>query len=144
MKISRFLMIFILSFFAGCKTWSFDSVPYVISGDFVMEENSSDYSICGIDISLLNKSEKEIKNVSIVFFLFDHDGEPAYECRSKIAVEVEKSIAAREFSSFCISLDKFMNAIPQDTLLIDYLYVSKIEYEDGSKWEDPYGLVAFK
>ena len=35
-------------------------------------------------------------------------------------------------------------AVTQDPLLVDYLYVSKIEYEDGSRWEDPYGLVAFK
>ncbi len=144
MKKSRLFMVFVFLIFAGCKTWSFDTVPYVISGDFVMEENALDYSICGIDIYLVNKSEKEIKNISIVFFLFDKDGEPAYECRSKIAVEVDKDIAAQESSTFCISLDKFMNAIPQDLLLVDYLYVSKIEYEDGSRWEDPYGLVAFK
>lgn len=144
MRTSRLFLIFVLLIFVGCKTWSFDSIPYVISGDFVMEENAVDYSICGIDIYMVNKSEKEIKNISIVFFLFDKDGEPAYECQSKIAVEIEKSIGARESTSFCMSLDKFMNTIPQDPLLIDYLYVSKIEYEDGSKWEDPYGLVAFK
>ena len=63
MKKSRLFMVFVFLIFAGCKTWSFDSVPYVISGDFVMEENALDYSICGIDIYLVNKSEKEIKNI---------------------------------------------------------------------------------
>ena len=37
-----------------------------------------------------------------------------------------------------------MNSVPEDYLIIDYLYLSKIEYEDGTVWEDPYGLIAFK
>ena len=77
-KILMTILFFILT---GCKTYSIDSVPYVMSGDFVMEENSADYSICGVDFLLLNKSEKEIKKINIVFFLFDKDGEPAFECQ---------------------------------------------------------------
>lgn len=141
---NRFFMILGLLLFIGCKSYSFDTIPYLINGDFVMEENAADYSICGMDIFLLNKSEKEIRNMTIVFFLFDQDGEPAYECRSKIAVELDKDIAGGESCSFCISLDKFMNAVPQELLMPDYLYLAKIVYEDGSSWEDPYGLVAFK
>ena len=142
------VMVFILfPFFISCKSDSFglyDSVPYVLSGDFVMEENSTDYSICGVDFSLLNKSEKEIKRVSIVFYLFDQDGEPAYECQNKVSVQIDKSISSGEVSCFCMSLDRFMNSIPENNLTVDYLFLSRIEYEDGSHWEDPYGLVAFR
>ena len=134
----------VLFFISGCKTYSLDSLPYVMTGDFVMEENAADYSICGVDIFLLNKSEKAMKKINIVFFLFDQDGEPASECRSKISLEIERKIPSEEKDSFCISLDNFMNSIPSGPLMVDYLYLAKIEYEDGSTWEDPYGLTAFK
>ena len=137
-------MMFLILFGTGCKTYSLEKIPYVMTGDFVMEESSADYSICGVDFFLLNKSEKEIKNLTIVFFLFDKDGEPAFECRSKISAQIEKNISAGEDCSFCMSLDNFMNSIPSEYLIVDYLYLSKIEYQDGSVWEDPYGLVAFR
>lgn len=140
----RIILIMILFFVMSCQAFTLDSVPYVMSGNFVMEEGSSDYSICGVDFFLLNKSDKEIKKINVVFFLFDQDGEPAYECQSKISAEIDKSIDGGDECSFCMSLDRFMNSIPSEPLMVDYLYLSRIEYEDGSSWEDPYGLVAFK
>lgn len=145
MKNAARIFLFILSMSViGCKAFSQEMVPYVLSGEFVMEENSTDYSICGVDFYLLNKSEKEIKTINIIFFLFDQDGEPASECRSKVLVEVEKSLAGGESCSFCLSLDSFMNSVPSSPLMVDYLYLGKIVYEDGTEWNDPYGLVVFK
>ena len=144
MLLRTVLLMTVISFLINCKTYSLDSVPYVITGDFVMEENSSDYSICGIDFFLMNKTEKEIRSFNVVLYLFDQDGEPAYECNSKISADIEKSISSGDSASFCMSLDKFMNSIPSDSLIVDYLYLAKIEYQDGSIWEDPYGMVAFK
>jgi len=143
-RLFRFFAVSVLFLISACKTYSLDSIPYVMTGEFVMEENAADYSICGVDIFLLNKSEKAIKNINLVFFLFDQDGEPAYECRNKISLEIERKISAGEKASFCVSLDNYMNSIPSNLLLVDYLYLAKIEYEDGSCWEDPYGLTAFK
>ena len=143
-KSLKLFLVFIPLCFLNCKTYSFESVPYVMTGDFVMEDNSSDYKICGLDLFMLNKSEKEIAKMNIVFFLFDQDGEPAFECQNKISVEVDKCVSSGDTCTFCISLDRFMNAVPEEKLLVDYLYLSKIEYEDGSLWEDPYGLVAFR
>lgn len=137
-----FLLITLITF--SCKSYALDSVPYVMSGEFVMEEGTSDYSICGVDLYLLNKSEKDIKRINVVFFLFDEDGEPAVECCNKISAVLEEEIFAGEDRSFCMSLDSFMNSVPEELLIVDYLYLAKIEYEDGTVWEDPYGLVAFK
>ena len=128
----------------SCNGYSLDSIPYVISGDFVMNDGSKDYSICGVDIYLFNKSEKEISSVNVVFFLFDKDGEPAVECQNKISAQVEQPVSGQEDCTFCLSLDRFMNSVPEENLLVDYLYLSRIEYEDGSCWEDPYGLAVFK
>ena len=140
----RFAILFFFFLMTGCKGYSLDSIPYVVSADFVMEDDSPDYTICGVDFYFINKSDKEIKKINIVFYLFDQDGEPANECRSNISIEFELSIMPQEESRFCLSLDSFMNAIPETPLFIDYLYLAKIEYEDGSVWEDPFGLMAFK
>ena len=39
-KITRLITILVLLFFAGCKGYSLDTVPYLINGTFVMEDNS--------------------------------------------------------------------------------------------------------
>lgn len=138
---------FVFAFFAmGCKGYtkdSFNVIPYVADAHFVMEEGAADYSICGVNLFVFNKSEKNISAINIVFYLFDKDGEPASECRSKLSFEVEKMIPAGEEISVCISLDKYMNTIPSEELFVDYLFLAKIVYEDGSVWEDPLGLAAF-
>lgn len=143
-SLHRTSLVLITVFLMSCKVFPLEAVPYVIDAEFVMEENSTDYSICGVDFFFKNKSEKEIKNITIVFFLFDKDGEPAYECRSKISASFEKFIMPGEVSYFCMSLDQFMNSIPEDPLMLDYLYISEIRYEDDTVWSDPFGLIAFK
>ena len=84
-NVIRVFFLMSVFFLSGCKGFSLDSIPYLISGDFVMEDDSTDYSICGVDFYLLNKREKEIRKINIVFYLFDQDGEPACECRNKIS-----------------------------------------------------------
>lgn len=141
--IFRSIILFLSFFIISCKAYSKEIVPYIIDAKFSMEENSEDYSICGVNIFLLNKSEKNIKKINLVFFLFDKDGEPAEGCQNKLEFVVEKNLPASQSCSFCISLDKYLNTIPSEMLFVDYLFLSRIEYEDESVWEDPLGLIAF-
>ena len=138
--------VFLASFFViiSCKNYAQDYSPYVADCDFVMDEGAEEYSICGIKCLVMNKSDKNIKSLNLVFYLFDKDGEPATECQSKLEFNIEKDIPAGQSVSFCISLDKYINTIPSENLFVDYVYLSKIEYEDGSTWDDPLGLIAFK
>ena len=135
---------FFVSVLSSCSIMPLESVPYLISGDFVMESDSDDYSVCGIDLMFLNQSEKTVSELSVVFYLFDMDGEPARECSNRIAFDIERTIDAGDSLKRCLSLDKYMYILPEEYLQVDYLYVSRIVYSDGSVWEDPYGLVAFK
>ena len=109
-----------------------------------MEADSENYSVCGLNFQFYNQSVKQVKEISVAFFLFDKDGEPARECSNRINLEIESRIEAGDSLKKCISLDRFMNQFPEEALYVDYLYVSRIEYEDGSFWEDPFGLTAFK
>ena len=140
--VKGFICFFILTLF-GCSAFSIEKPPYSVSADFVMEEDSPVYKICGVDLSFYNFSKEMVKEFEVSFFLFDSDGEPAFECPSRLSFSIEKEIDADESFSISLSLDSYMIFIPQSLLEIDYLYVSKIIYADGSVWEDPFGFSAF-
>ena len=139
----KLLSLAFLIFMSGCSVYSDESLPYTISADFVMEEESDDYQICGAQVTFYNWSEKEVNEFEVNFYLFDSDGEPARECWNMVTFDIVKTLAAGETCKLCLSLDTYMTSVPQALLTIDYLFVSKIIYSDGSVWEDPYGMAAF-
>ena len=65
------------------------------------------------------------------------------ESRNRLDFSIEREIGPDEDFSVCLSLDSYMTFVPQSLLEIDYLYVSRITYADGSIWVDPYGFSAF-
>ena len=142
-KFLKILCCFIVLAFFGCSAFSLERSPYTINADFVMEEESSVYKICGVELSFFNLATETVKEFEVVFFLFDSDGEPAYECPNRLAFSIEREIGPDEDFSVCLSLDSYMTFVPQSLLEIDYLYVSRITYTDGSIWVDPYGFSAF-
>lgn len=135
-----FVMIWLLS---SCSAYAKESAPYYINADFVMENNSSDYQMCGVDLYFLNKTKKKINEFTVVFYLFDEDGEPISEGKSNIVLNINREIDENQTFFDCISLDKYFNGKPDSKCLIDYLYVSRIVYEDGSLWNDPFGMICF-
>ena len=142
-KFLKILCCFIVLAFFGCSAFSLERSPYTINADFVMDEESSVYKICGVELSFSNLAAETVKEFEVVFFLFDSDGEPAYECPNRLAFSIEREIGSNEDFSVCLSLDSYMTFVPQSLLEIDYLYVSRITYTDGSIWVDPYGFSAF-
>ena len=133
-----FLLICSFSFFA-CSAFSAEKVPYNIEGNLEMDE-SEDYEIAGLNLYFYNRSERTVKEFTIVFYVFDADGEPASFCRSNISFSVKKTIPAQEAIDVCLSLDSFFIYVPDEYCTADYMYVSRILYEDGSVWQDPFGL----
>ena len=151
-KYSCRLLAFLIFLLSGCSAFpaapdlpalTAGRNPYLVSGKFVMEEDSSDYEICGAELKFYNRSEKKVTEFEIFFYLFDSDGEPAQECWNQLSFDIEKLIDENDSFEICLSLDSYMASVPQSLLRIDYLFVSKICYDDGSVWEDPYGLAAF-
>lgn len=125
--------------FSGCSSYAKDIIPYLIDASVNMDA-SSDYEIAGLDFSFFNRSEKTVSEFTLVFYLFDEDGEPASLCRSNIVLSVSCEIPPGERLEKLLSLDTFFSAVPEQEYFTDYVYVSKIKYEDGSTWKDPFGL----
>ena len=137
------LVCLFLVIFSGCSIFSIERKPYTLAADFVMDEGSPVYKICGANLFFYNNSEKAVKEMEVVFYLFDSEGEPASECPGRVTFVIEKDVGPDEEAQLCLSLDSFMTLIPKSLLEIDYLYVSKILYADGSIWQDPFGFTAF-
>lgn len=141
MKFNVLLIMFFL--FSGCAMFAKENVPYAIKGEFTVEDSVSEYELGGVDIYFYNKSDKNVRNFTVVFFLFDEDGEPFNTTKSNLVFNIEKNVETKDSIEFCLSIDDYVNSIPDESCFIDYLYVSKIVYEDGSVWTDPFGLNVF-
>lgn len=142
-RCNKYYLMLLLFLYAGCSLFAKEKAPYIISGQFVMEQDSVDYSICGLDLYVFNKSAQEIKSLTVVFFLFDSDGEPIDTGKNNIVLTVNKSILPKEGKNICLSLDDYMNNLPEENYMVDYLYISRIVYSDNSEWTDPFGMMMF-
>ena len=138
-----FLCLFVM-FFGSCKMFSATATPYQISGEFVMEEDSEKYKNAGFEFNFTNMSTKRVKSFTLVFFLFDEDGEPPLGVKNNIVLSITRTVESGQTVEGCISLDKYIYTIPEYPYEIDYLYVSQINYDDGSVWKDPLGFISIQ
>lgn len=141
---SKYKNLFFFTFILFCNSCFFASeqIPYFVSGEMVVD-SSSKYEVAGFDFNFINKSEKNIKSFTIVFYIFDEDGNPPALGKNNIVITINSKILSQENYESCVSLDSFLYEIPEEPYEVDYLYVSKIVYEDDSVWSDPFGVCAF-
>lgn len=143
-KLTGLFIVFAVSFFAGCSSslYARNNVPYVIGAEMVMDE-SDDFEIAGLDFQFLNKSKKNIEEITLVFCMVDEYGNPVSTGKSNMVIKVGVEISAGEYFEGTISMDKYLYEIPEEPYQIDFLYVSRIVYEDKSVWTDPFGLLVY-
>ena len=75
--------------------------------------------------------------------VYDHSGKSSsFIGNNTIRARLEMQLVAGKEKQLCLVLDGYISNIPQQTenWLVDQLYPSRIEYEDGSSWSDPLGL----
>ncbi len=130
--------IFVVSL-AGCM--HMDAVPYAITEPeckIGKVENAHDF--VGIHFTFFNNTEKKVNNFKFSFIVFDSSGEysplPGNNVISARYMQVIDSNAANDI---IFSLDSYVHQIPTEPFIVDFFYISKIEYDDGSVWTDPYG-----
>lgn len=142
LNIGRIIFFFFEFCFFSCSLTAKENAPYFINGEFIIEE-STEYEIAGLDLYLLNKSEKQISAFTVVFYLFDEDGNPPQGAKNSIVIKVNTEIDSNDYLQNVINLDKYMYEIPEQPYFVDYLYLSEIIYSDGTKWKDPFGQQMF-
>ncbi len=138
-KVLIFLSLFI---FFSCSLFAKEPAPYVIGGEMVTEESAA-YDVAGLDLFLMNKSDKKISEFTLVFFIFDEDGNPPEGARNSIVLTVSAEVEPYDSLSTCLSLDKYVYYVLDEPYFVDYMYLSKIVYENGTQWTDPFGTQVF-
>lgn len=126
-----------------CSLYGKEKTPYVSNGDFLLAADTSKYQIAGLNLYFFNKSEKPVVSFTAVFYLFDEDGEPINTGKSNIAVSVQSEVEPMSAFEEEISLDKYFVTVPEEAYTVDFFYISKIIYADGTTWKDPFGMMAY-
>lgn len=134
------LLIIVLSFvFYACSLYGNNIAPYLIKGEMTLDKSDGDFDAAGINLLFKNRSEKTVSEFTIVFYLFDENGEPVSSGRSNIVFSVKTEINPNDSFECCVSLDKYLGEFPEESYQIEYLYVSRILYTDNSIWTDAFG-----
>ena len=141
-KICKCILLMLCFAFLSCNLLGKNNAPYIIDGKMVLED-SSKYEIAGFDFLFINQNEKTVKNFTVVFYMFDEEGNPIGTGRNNVVLKVTSEVQGGKSIAGCINLDSYLNEIPSEPYEIEYLYVSQITYDDNSKWTDPFGLCVF-
>lgn len=138
MKKYYLLLNYLLLFFTSCNLFAKEKIPYGVEGAIVMDE-SDKYEYMGLELKFSNKSNLRVIGFTVVFFVFDENGEPSSSVKNNIVINVSCNIPSFAVLENCISLDNYVYVFEDVRYTSDYLYVSKIIYSDGTIWQDPFG-----
>lgn len=132
--LNSFLCFFVVTNLLNAKA------PYSIVGEMEInhktEEAFLEYTFC-------NDSKKVVKDFTIVFYVFDSDGDVPLKNKNNIVVRIQMEVGAKEELSDKIKLNEYLSYIPEELFFVDYLYVSSINYIEGTLWNDPFGFEVF-
>lgn len=132
--LNNFLCFFVVTNLLNAKA------PYSIVGEMEInhktEEAFLEYTFC-------NDSKKVVKDFTIVFYVFDSDGDVPLKNKNNIVVRIQMEVGEKEELSDKIKLNEYLSYIPEEPFFVDYLYVSSINYIEGTLWNDPFGFEVF-
>ena len=145
MKKTAFLLAVALSLFSiiSCQTTGNPDVPYIVLEPNVeLGDDGVSYSFAGTRFTLYNDSKKDISSFSVSFMLYDSEGNNPFIGSNCITEDFYEVIPAESRGEFVVSLDSYLTQIPNEPYKLDFFYVKRISYADGSSWSDPFGLYA--
>ncbi len=119
-----------------------ETIPYAVTEpECVIGKVDGIHEFVGLHFTFYNNSEKSINKLKFSFIVFDSTGESSPFIGSNIlTANYTDSIAPSESHDVVFSLDSYTSEIPTEPYIIDFFYITKIEYDDGSDWSDPYGF----
>ncbi|GHT57757.1 hypothetical protein FACS1894109_10600 [Spirochaetia bacterium] len=139
MKIKYGLIFLFPLLVCSCVLTEQDLPPYVISRPVCLTGSKPGYfTFAGIEFDFSNVSGKNISGISLSFMVYDADTKKNPLIGSNtIKMSFEGLVKPQELKKFFISLDQYIYTAPDKAYLIDFFCITKIIYEDGSRWEDP-------
>lgn len=149
-RIKRISILFIIGFLGliGGKGFSLSAAPYFIHGEILTAQNE-DITNVRFSASFNNMAQKEVSSFTVVFFVMDEDGGSPLAGRNNVVLKIDELVACGSSLEFERGMEKYFSssaiegATENSEFEVEYLYVSKIDYSDGTQWTDPLGLEVF-
>ena len=116
--------------------------PYRIKGEVSAGSDTAFYEYGCVALTFYNASKRTVRKFSVVVFLSGNDEMISFSNENPIVLECDENVAPRTAVRREFGLDDYISEMQDEACQIDFLYVSKIEYDDGGVWEDPYGVYA--
>ena len=116
--------------------------PYRIQGEVSVDADTGLYEYGCVALTFYNASKRTVRKFFVVVFLNGNDEMISFSNENRIVFECDESVAPRTAVRTEFGLDDHISEMQDEAYRIDFLYVSKIEYEDGGVWEDPFGVYA--
>ena len=132
--LNSFLCFFVVTNLLNAKA------PYSIVGEMEINQKTEE---AFLEYTFCNESKKIVKDFTIVFYVFDSDGDVPLKNKNNIVVRIQMEVGAKEELSDKIKLNEYLSYIPEEPFFVDYLYVSSINYIEGTLWNDPFGFEVF-
>jgi hypothetical protein len=125
----------------GCSTVCGEFCPYLIEGAaFELGGNERDYDYACAKFSFHNGSDKDVSSFTVSFMLYDSEGNNPFVGSNNVVERVDGNVPSGASTAVLIPMDDYLTIVPDEPYKIDFMYVRKIEYADGSEWTDPFGM----
>ena len=131
------LLVLLFAILPGCNLMAEDVPPYYIEGYVECKDDSAVYKNAGLTFRFYNISDKNVKSFTIVFYLFDENGEIVGNDGDAIAFTIDFPMKKRQYVPLTVGIDPFLTEEVNENYFIENLYVSNIVYDDGTDWSDP-------
>ena len=122
-----------------CKKELDISVPYTIDGFLDVQADSKDERLF-FEYEFENSGKKDVCEFVVVFYVLDENGEPPLQGRNFVVLTVQEEVPAGGILSGRIDVSDWVCFESDKEYVTDFLFVSKIVYNDGSSWIDDTGL----
>lgn len=137
------LLFLVISLFVAtsCSSMEMIDCPYVVADSRIeLGALEDSYEFAGVHFSLYNDSLKDISSFTVSFLVYDNDGQNPFIGSNCIVKSFNAPVAAHTKSDFSVSLDSNLVRVPKEKYILDFFYIKKISYADGSVWTDPFGM----
>lgn len=140
MKKMFLLAIFGIFSFFGCSSVLNEDCPYLIANKNFEIGNDGSFDFAGVNFTFYNGAKKDVKSFTLSFMLYDSDGNNPFVGSNNVIESFDESVLSETSQDFSLSLDKYLSVVPNEPYKIDFMYVKRIVYTDGTEWSDPFGM----
>lgn len=118
-------------------------LPPVIVSRATCEFSSLDggFRHAGVSFRCRNTGTRQIVSLEVSFIVYadESGGNPLYGS-NVVTAKIDAALQPDQLELFEISLDDRLAYLPDKPFVIDCFYVRKVTFDDGSEWNDAYGL----